>query len=535
MKNFILLVIVLFAVNLSFAQYAQFDLLANSTENNSLTTSEDRIGANGFAFTTLDAGINTKYLEYGSGFFMDKFIMVSSKKLGGLAKTDKVTGEGYKNIFCLDVRADGSLKLPLLFSRIINTFENNEDQLTFSPDEQTMYFTRSTPEDSSIYNLYKVNLEKDSHGNWIGQQLLDVNVAHASIENPFVSPDGKQLFFSSNKPGGFGGFDLYVANIKSDGTLDIPVNLGAKINTALDDKYPAISEDGKDLYFSSKGHDNIGGFDVFKSKIITNGYRRPRNLGNTINTKYDEVAYFMAGRNKGYVSSNKAFGKGNFDIYKFSNEEVLQSIEGVIVDLDSKILLPNTTVVLLNEEDEEIARQTTGENATYKFNVTPFDTYTITTMKDGFNNGTFDFIANIGENITYTKDLELNAIEAEIAEVKNKKMIVVNNLYFDYNKWRVKEESLVQLNSIARILLEHTDMKIEINAHTDNQGNSRYNMNLSQKRAAAAKGYLIKKGIAASRLISKGYGETQPLVDCRSSCNQDEFQKNRRIEFIIIE
>lgn len=535
MKNLILTLTVLFTLNVISAQDADFDLLTVSTDNELVSNSKEAIGANGYNFTTLDVGINTKFSEYGSGFFMDKFIMVSSKKLGGLAKKDKATGEGYKNLFCLDVKKDGSLKLPLLFSRIINTFDNNEDQIAFSPDEQTMYFTRSTEENTSLYKLYKVTLEKDSHGNWIGQELLDINEENVSIENPFVTPDGKQLYFSSNTPNGFGGFDLYVANIKVDGSLETPINLGDKINTSTDDKYPSISKDGKKLYFSSKGHNNIGGFDVFESKIITNGYRTPRNLGNTINTEYDEVAYFMASRNRGYVSSSKAFGKGKFDIYKFSTKDVIQNIEGVIVDLDSKIKLPNTTVILLNEEGEEIARQTTGDDAKYNFNVNPFETYKITTTKDGFDNGTFDFIANIGDNTTYTKNLELDAVQVEVAKVEDKMMLVVNNIYFDYNKWSIKEESLVQLNSIARILEEHAEMKIEINAHTDNRGNDNYNMNLSKKRAASAKAYLIEKGINANRLISKGYGETQPLVDCKSSCDKEDYQKNRRIEFIIIE
>ena len=519
---------------LSFGQDSDINYLAE-VENYTNTNAKTLIGSNGFDFTTLDVGVNTKFSEYGSGFFMNKFIMVSSKKIGGLARTDKNTGEGYQNLFCLDIRKDGSLKMPLLFSRIINTNKSNEGQVSFSPDEHTMYFTRSLEEDSSIYKLYKITLEKDSNGNWIGQQLLSINEEGASIENPFVSPNGKQLFFSSNKAGGLGGFDLYVANIKTDGSIDEAINLGNKINTVYDDKFPSLSNDGRDLYFSSKGHDNIGGFDVFKSKVINNGYRVPRNLGSTINTKYNEVAFFMAARNKGYLSSNKAFGKGKLDIYRFSLKDVSQSLEGTIVDLDSKIPLPNTLVVLLNEEGKEIARQTTTENATYKFNVEPFEIYTITTTKVGFENKTYDFVANIGNDIVYTKTLELNATKAVIEIVEDKKMIVVNNIYFDYSKWSIKKESLVQLNSIALILNEHPEMKIEISAHTDNRGNNKYNLQLSKKRAASAMAYLIEKGVNTNRLVSNGYGETQPLVNCKTNCTEEEYQKNRRIEFIIIE
>lgn len=535
MKYIILTLTILLSLNVSFSQDESLDFTAELSAENLDSNKEDFIGNNGFNFTTLDSGINTKYSEFGSGFFMDKFIMVSAKKLGGLAKKDKLTGEGYRNLFCLDIKKDGSLKLPLLFSRIINTFSSNEDQLTFSPDEQTMYFTRSTKEDTSIYKLYKVTLEKDSHGNWIGETLTSVNVDGFSVENPFVSPNGKQLYFSSNKPGGFGDYDLYVSNINADGSLGEAKNLGGTINTEYDDKYPSLSLDSEYLYFSSRGHENIGGFDIFKSKIKANDYKSPVNLGNTINTRYNEVAFFLASKKKGYLTSDKAFGKGRYDIFRFSLEDISQSVEGIIVDKESKIVLPNTEVSLINETGEIVATETSTEEGAYKFDVNPYETYTITTKKDGFEDNTFDFESTVAGNNTYNKNLELDATKAVIEEVEHKMMIVVNNIYFDYNKWSIKEESLVSLNSIVRILEEYPDMKIEINAHTDNRGNDDYNMNLSKKRAASALAYLVTKGIDSSRLLSNGYGETQPLVGCKKDCTENEYQKNRRIEFIIID
>lgn len=532
MKKYILIASVLFFANTLIAQDASDDFLAENIIIEE-TSEADLIGSNGYDFTTLDVGINTKFSEFGSGFFMDKFIMVSAKKLGGLAKVDKNTNEGYKNLFCLDVKKDGSLALPLLFSRIINT-RDNEDQLTFSPDEQTMYFTRSLGDDTTVYQLYKVNLEKDSHGNWIDQELLDVNMEGYSIENPFVTPTGDQLYFSSNRPGGFGGFDLYVSQINADGSLEAPENLGAKINTAYDDKYPSLSQDSAYLYFSSQGHTNMGGFDVFKSKITRKGYRSPRNLGNTLNTKYDEVAFFMAARNKGYLTSNKAFGKGRYDIYRFAVNEVFQTLEGDVLDLETQTPLPNTMVILLDEEGEEINRQLTGDDASYTFDVNPFEKYTLTTTKDGFEDAEFNFVSNNGSDTTFNKNLELDPTEALIVEVEDKLMITVENIYFDFAKYSIKQESLLALNKIYDVLNENPEMKIEINAHTDSRGNNNYNLNLSKKRAASAKNYLIEKGINASRLISHGYGESIPLVDCKTACTEAEYQSNRRIEFIIL-
>jgi len=224
---------------MAFSQGDSQDFITELSVDHLASNTKDIIGSNGFNFTTKDVGTNSKYSEFGSGHFMGKFIMVSSKKLGGLAKRDKATGEGFRNLFCLDTNKDGSLKKPLLFSRIINTFSNNEDQIAFSPDEHTVYFTRSTKENTSVYMLHRATLQKGSHGNWVNETLSTVNVYGYSVENPFVSANGKQLYFSTNKPGGYGGYDLYVSDINADGSLGEAKNLGDKINTVYDDKYPS--------------------------------------------------------------------------------------------------------------------------------------------------------------------------------------------------------------------------------------------------------------------------------------------------------
>ncbi|SFZ90854.1 WD40-like Beta Propeller Repeat [Flaviramulus basaltis] len=204
-------------------------------------------------------------------------------------------------------------------------------------------------------------------------------------------------------PDAIGGYDIYVSEINADGSLGTPKNLGSTVNTNLDDKYPSLSIDDKYLYFSSKGHDNIGGFDLFASRISNNGYSIPRNLGNTINTEYDEVAYFLAARNKGYVSSNRQNGKGSYDIYTAINEEVTQKIEGEILDLETKIKLPNTVVILKDIDGIEIDRTITREDAIYSFKVDPFENYTISTYKDGFKDTLVGFLAYRGIETTIIK------------------------------------------------------------------------------------------------------------------------------------
>ena len=527
------------SANLIIAQGPSNLIAANNTTFSdpfagSKTNNDIALSANGFDFELLDAGVNTRFSEIGSGFFRNKLILVSSKKLGGLAKIDPNTNEAYKELYCLDIDKNGALSSPYLFSRILNT-NASEDQLAFSPDQNTVYYTRSSKANSLSFKLYKADLEANSNGNWINNEALSINENNVSIETPFVNHAGTKLYFSANYPDAIGGFDLYVSEIKPDGTLGVPKNLGPTINTPLDDKYPALSLDDNYLYFASQGHENIGGFDLFTSKILKNGFKAPRNMGNTINSAYDEIGYFLASKNKGYMSSNRQNGKGSYDIYTATNAEVIQHLEGQVLDLETQIKLPNTVVILKDEDGTEIAQTVTNEDATYKFNVIPFETYTISTYKEGFKDASIEFLANNGSETTYKKNVELLTVAPVIAKVENEMRILLENIYFDFNKWNVKEESFISLNKVLKVLKAHPEMKLAINAHTDNKGRDAYNLSLSDKRAASAVNYLIENGISENRLVSKGFGETKPLIDCKNNCSDDDLQANRRIEFVIVD
>lgn len=526
-----------FVFLVSFFMYSQdpTTLVANNSFSiDNKTGKSSSIGPNGFEFQLLDAGINSKYSEFGSGFFREKLILVSSKKIGGLAKIDSNTNEAYKELFYFDVSASGALSSPGLFSTALNT-DGSEDQLTFSPDEKTVYFTRSTKENSLEYKLYKADFDEKSRDKWVNSQLLDINKTGISIETPFLSSKGDKLYFSANLPDSYGGYDIYVSNLNSDGTLGTPENLGSVINTSEDEKYPSLSKDSKYLYFSSKGHENIGGFDLFVSKILSTSYKTPRNLGNTINTPYDEVAYFLAAKNKGYVSSNKPKGMGGFDIYTAVYEEVKQTLKGKILDLETQIKLPNAVVILKDEENNEVSRLVTKDDATYSFDVVPFESYIVAVQKDGFKDAVFAFTASRSYETAYYEDLQLLTTEPVIAKVDEELRIVIENIYFDTEKYSIKEESQISLNKIVKVLKENPEMKLAINAHTDNKGRDSYNLKLSDQRAASALKYLLANGITKDRLISKGFGETKPLIDCKENCSDDDLQANRRVEFVILD
>lgn len=519
-------ILILCTGSFAFGNTSYNNVLVNETEESVVPKK------GGSDYSILTTAINTKYSEIGSGLFRDKLMLVSSKKIGAIGNgVDPNTGQPYTDLFCVDVKKDGQLKRPLLFSRILNT-KDNEGQVAFTEDEKTIFFTRSTRENSKNYQLYKAVLQENSNGNWVDIKKLNVSSDFYSVENPFFKDN--KLYFASDKPGGFGGFDLYVAELKEDGTLGKAINLGDTVNTAEDDKFPFVTKEGKYLYFSSKGHQTVGGFDVFASRIIKDDFRAPKNLGSEFNSTSDEIAFFLTKDNQGYVTSDKDSGEGNFDIYRFYKEDIKQLIQGVVVDAETQIPLPNAEVILVDEEGREIGRQITNENAEYDFPVVPFDIYTITTMKEGFEDRTITFEADKGSRFTYDYNLELNPTKAEIIAVEDKMVINVENIYFDFDKWTIKEASTISLNKVVDILNDNPEMKIEINAHTDSKGNNRYNLDLSEKRAAEAMKYIIAKGIDANRLISHGYGETQPLLDCKNDCTKAEDQINRRIEFVII-
>jgi hypothetical protein len=370
----------------------------------------DELNRSGYAFTANTTKINSKYSEIPSTVFRNKLVIVSSKKIGAIGSgIDANTKQPYSNLFCTDAIGKNQYTSPILFSRILNT-KGSEGQVSFSPDEHTIYYTRSERKNSSNYKLYKAELVKDSYGNWINHMLVSINGDDFSIENPHVSADGKYLYFSSNMNGGFGGFDLYKAAIQKDGNLDKPINLGDVVNTELDEKYPFASKNNKELFFSSKGHTNQGGYDIFISnRQKDNSFSKPRNLGRRINSRKDDIAFTLVDDKNGVFSSDEASRSKRFNMYKFNSKAIYQNLEGIIINEDNEIL-PNTIVVLYDDNGKELQHQLTSKNAAYKFKIRPFENYSIKAFKDGFEEVVLAFKSNEPESyIAYKEDLKMTS------------------------------------------------------------------------------------------------------------------------------
>ena len=373
------------------------------------TSNEDtNIKRSGLEFTVQGSNINTKYSEFSSGTFRNKLIMVSSKKIGGFGNgIDNYTNEPYTELFCLDIEKNGEISNPLLFSRILNT-KHNEGHVTFSPDETVIYYTRSHRENSANYQLYIAYLEANSHGNWKNERQLTLNATY-SIENPQVSPDGQQLYFSSNKPGGHGGFDLYVAPIQRDGSIGTPKNLGSGINSAKDEKYPVFNNDDNAFYFASNGHEGFGGFDLFMTNQKGRNFSEPVNLGETVNSSDDDLALTFISESKGFFSSDRTGGKGSYDIYSFDVAPISQTIQGIILDSETNEPILDAEVILFDVDGNKLASQKTGEDAHFSFGIKALETYKIKVFKSGFDLLNVDFEANKAEKVTYKKVLYLSS------------------------------------------------------------------------------------------------------------------------------
>lgn len=353
-------------------------------------TNPNELNKSGYTYSVNVSKINSKYSEIASGTFRNKLVIVSSKKIGAFGNgVNPDTNEPFTDLFCSDIKAYGELSHPLLFSRILNT-KGNEGQVAFTPDEHTIYYTRSERTNSTNYKLFKADLEEYSYGNWVNEVELSISSENYSIENPHVSNDGKYLYFSSNIDGGYGGFDIYKASINDNGSLGTPENLGSTINTSDDEKYPHTAKNDKELFFSSKGHNSLGGYDIFISSIANNSYKTPRNLGYSINSNKDEIAFVFIDDRKGVFSSNKENDNNAFNLYKFKTRTLYQEVKGIVITQDDKIL-PNSTVVLLNSEGQELERQITSSDATYNFKVRSYEDYQIKVVKDGYKDYSLKF------------------------------------------------------------------------------------------------------------------------------------------------
>lgn len=482
---------------------------------------------------------NTGNGDFGLSFYGDKVVFASYRTAQGNYTWNE---KPYLDLFEAVVDENEQLKRVTPFPKEINT-KTHESSATFSPDGRFMYFNRTGDKKVEVgddkFATLRLMRAEFVEGKWANVTDLSINDDTFSNEHPVLSKDGKKLYFSSDRPGGQGSFDIYYVDVNEDGSFGQPQNLGEVINSKHREQFPFVSDDGKVLYFTSDGHQGMGGLDIFYSRNYETGWDKPVNLGETINSSADDFAYVVNEQtDKGYLSSNRNKGTDNlYSFVRFENESSYM-VEGEVRDKNTKNLLPGTTVSLFDENNNLVGTMVVGEKADYVFKTQPNKKYRIEAVKDFYIPHSEEFTTNEEGKMRYTIELFVecydDAEEIITRRDDGKVQIQMENIYFDLNKWEIKPDAAGVLNTLYDLLVKYPSMEIELGAHTDTRATNTYNLVLANRRANAAVDYLANKGIDRKRMKAKGYGEELPLIKCGDNCTEQEHSINRRCEFIIL-
>ena len=503
--------------------------------------------------------INTISSDFGAFTFDNALYLTSGRKQKGSQNkkyNNYTSDEEYVlDVFKYDVINDVYInETPL---EAINT-KYHEGVIAFSPSGDTMYFARetyysksyykdsivkngSTSEQVSVINLYratrctKKEITWKNNGNcnfnkgWNVTEL-EINSAYYSMKNPALSCDGKSLYFSSDMPGGFGNYDIYKSEIKDDGSLGEAINLGQKINTEEQEVFPHMCCDNT-LYFSSNGHLGLGGLDVFYSKNVDGKWSNVRNVGLPVNSNSDDFAFKMGDDcTNGFVSSNRAGGVGSDDVYAVKKIKPLCDILLESIVVDAKTDLPIDAALTSVKDNTGIINNSkeTSEEGLVDYMFECEDEIQLLVSKEGYESKMIDIkLLDIDPPLLKIK---LDSIEELIVEEK----IVLNPIYFEFDKANITNQAAFELDKLVSIMKKYPKMIIRAESHTDSRGPASYNKLLSERRAKSTAQYVISKGIDENRISGFGMGEEDPEIDCVSGCSKDEHAKNRRSEFIIV-
>ena len=438
-----------------------------------------------------------------SPMYLDKsfnqlYFTTSNEKVTGDNKSE-ITGMKKSDIYYSKKDEKGEWTRPAPVEGELNS-EHDEGIVAFSPDGQTMYLTvaRRSPAANTSVEIYT---SKRSDATWSQPQKFEITADTISaVGHPSVSPDGTYLYFTSDMPGGFGGKDIWRINLKERrGSLE---NLGPEINTPGDEMFPYVRSDSI-LYFSSDGHPGFGGLDIFRATLSKTGDSWTiENMGQPMNSYGDDFGITFGEGERGFFSSNRGDGRGYDHIYSFELPDLKITISGWVIDKDDEPI-PKAVIRIVGDDgsnQKEIAR----DDGSFSFNLERGVKYVMLAGADGYLNVKQEFESDDEEeDADYAVDFVLASIN---------KPQVVENIFYDFDKADLREESKAALDELIVMLNENPNVKIEIGAHTDRWGPEAYNVGLSDRRAKSVVDYLIAAGINTDRLAWKGYGKTVPKV-----------------------
>lgn len=489
----------------------------------------------GKKFNLQSVDFNTEKSDFGGVLNNGKLYVVSARN--SARKTYGWNQQPYLDIIEVPVMSDGSYGAGTLLNDAINT-KYHEGTVTFSPDGNTMYFSRESffddlfQKDSirndkyGVIGLYKAT--KDA-GAWGSVEALPFNSSNYSTDHPAMSADGKTLYFTSDMPGGYGMSDIYKVSVNDDGTFGEPVNLGQKVNTEGREMFPFSAADGT-LYFSSDGHLGLGGLDVFFTKEIDGKMAPIRNIGIPVNSGADDFAFVMNSEEEGFVSSNRSGGKGSDDIYAIKKLQPICDvmIVSTVTDAKTDAVVVGAAVSLADAQGNVLSTKTTDADGKAEFMIEcDMDTELQVTMQDYESK-------KLSVSGTTEEEVDIQVMLDPIEKIIEPEEIVLNPIYFDFDKSNITAQAAFELDKLVQVMNKYPEIVVKVTSYTDRRGSESYNQRLSERRAKSTVQYVISKGIDESRISGEGKGETNPVKDCTKGCSEDDYQMNRRSQFLIV-
>lgn len=492
-------------------------------------------------------GYNSKYSDFAASFYEKGLIFSSDRDTGNLARYRHTwNSKDFLDLYKVDADSISNNTVVKLEGDVNTRLHESTSAIT--RDGRTMYFTRNNFLDGKKYKdeqgiiRLKIYSAELIDREWTNVTELPFNNDSYSVAHPVLSPDGKKLYFVSDMPGSVGESDIFMTEIIGDGTYGPIVNLGKNINTRARETFPFISKEGV-LYFSSDGHQGLGGLDVFATKIAFGNFDEPVvNVGKPINGNHDDFAFILDEETKkGYFSSNRPEGMGEDDIYEFAETEPLvldciQDVTGTVRDRISNEVLVGATVKIIDEENKEVSSTISDSKGNYVLTLDCAQGNFVRASRDGYVPAEEYLNKSYGKPRIVDFYLERDVVTGGFGD-DLAKLLQLSTIYFDLNKYNIRPDAEIEIQKVIVAMEKYPSLKIKVNSHTDSRGNDAYNLWLSQKRAESTVAYMVSKGIAPDRLRGEGFGEKRLVNDCYNGvpCSREKHQLNRRSEFIIFE
>jgi len=460
--------------------------------------------------------LNSRESDFAPAYGRDDFEVVyftSSRDDAAGNKTHGATGQGFTDIFESRLDKKSKWSTPVAVNIINSEFE--EGTPCFSSDYKELYYTRCEAgkrEKKGCVIMYS----KKNGDTWSEPKNLEILPDSLVAAHPALSPDGLTLYFVSDMAGGSGGKDIWMTT-RSAGSdaWSRPQNLSPDINTSGDELFPCMRSDGT-LYFSSDGLIGMGGLDIFKAVSQPDGSWLVQNMKAPINSSADDFGIAFENENERGIFSSTRKGRGNDELYAFEFPPLKFSVTGLVKDEKTGSAIQGSTVQLIASDGSNLQAET-GASGDFKFALKPDVDYIFLASKRGYLNGKEKETTKGQEKSRdFMVTINLTAID---------KPIELPNIFYDFNKWDLRPESMVSLDKLVETLNDNPNVTIELMSHTDSRDTEEYNYDLSQKRAQSVVQYLIEKGIEAERLSAKGYGESSPKVVDASVVSQASFLK----------